>query len=140
MITYEQLDAVIPRVPAGINSGDLTDPDERPAFVAQVLGWVMRAESSQTAPGSPESYEQGSYAPTVPENGRGENNGLSSCGVAWGVDRAEVTWGPPDPGSRCYQHCTHWTEAGEECCDCKRIISEHELFMPWCPGKQENAR
>ena len=72
MITYEQLDAVIPRVPAGIDTGDLTDDEERPAFVSTVLGWVLRAESSQTRPESPESDERGSSAPRVHGYATGE--------------------------------------------------------------------
>lgn len=84
MITYEQLDAVIPRVPAGIDTGDLTDPEERPAFVAQVLGWVLRASTTAPVP------ERGSTGHTDPDPG---------VSVAWGVDSAEVTWPPPSPGT-----------------------------------------
>ena len=67
---------------------DTTDPEERQAAYAWLYGLL--------------SDEQGSSAPQVPENGRGENNGLSSRPLPTGQEPVTVDWGerpmnPTDP-------------------------------------------
>lgn len=60
-MTPEQIDAALPRVPAGINSGDLTDPDERRVFVARLLE-IFR-EASCVPTGGPQVT---TWAPPTP--------------------------------------------------------------------------
>ena len=42
-------------------------------------------------------------------------------------------WPPPEPGTHAGSHCTHWTEAGEHCCQCSQIVPAEAWGQEWCP-------
>ena len=90
-ITEQQLDAVLPRTPAGLAlaSLDPTDDGDRHRIIADLLDLYRRAES-QSAP----------TRQTTPEN---------AAHVHWGVSEATVGWPPPKPGT--HEH-DEWKRRG----------------------------
>lgn len=52
---------------------------------------------------------------------------------------AKGTLPPPKPGTQATEHCTHWTEAGEQCCQCNRIIPDEQWAARTCPPVNNHA-
>jgi hypothetical protein len=99
--TRAQLDAALPRVPAGIPAmwGDLTDPEER----AVALDWLWHMFcATDTAQDSPQRSREGSEGTQGPLN---TQTGLQ-VSSRWQEVRGDLTvitrsndWPPPRPGT-----------------------------------------
>ena len=46
---------------------------------------------------------------------------------------------PPKLGTQATGHCTHWTEAGELCCQCNQIIPDEQWGARTCPPANSPA-